>query len=112
MKPVQPEPQASAIAGLVRRIWLGELPLPVIFWNWAVLGGLIVNLTTSVLFLFLMAADQIVAAVICGYLFSLPYNFVVTFGVWRAAGKFEGDRRLADLAKLVTAAGMLLLSIT
>lgn len=96
----------------IRRVWLGELPLPVMFWNWAVLGGLAVNLISSALFMLLLAAGHVVAALIVGYLFSVPYNVVVAIGVWRSADRFEGDRRWAEAAKIVTLAGMVLLSIT
>lgn len=102
----------SEHSSLLRNVWRGDLPLPDLFWNWAVAGGLLVNLISSGLFLFLMIADQIVAAIVGGYLFSLPYNFIVTVGVWRSANKYEGSRNMAELAKLVTIIGMLVLSFT
>jgi len=98
--------------GIVRRIWLGDLPLHIVFWNWAVIGGVIVNLVTSFLFLFLLDSDQVIAAVAGGYLLSLPYNFIVFVGVWRSSERYEGDRHWAELAKYVTLIGMLLLSFT
>ncbi len=96
----------------LRRLWRGELPLQAAFWNWAVLGGLIINLASSAAFLLLMTADQLIGALIVGYGLSLPYNILVSVGVWRSADRYDGDRRWADLAKLVTAAGMILLSVT
>jgi len=96
----------------VRRLWRGELPLSQAFWNWAVLGGIAVNLTTSVLFMALVMADRIVAAFVVGYALSVPYNVVVAVGVWRSAGRYEGERHWADLARIVTAVGMAVLSIT
>lgn len=96
----------------LRHLWRGDLPLQNAFWNWAVLGGLIVNLASSAAFLLLMTADQLIAALIVGYGFSLPYNILASVGVWRSADRYDGERRWADLAKLVTAAGMILLSVT
>ena len=96
----------------VRRVWQGDLPLPDIFWNWAIAGGLAVNMISSAMFLYLASTDQIFAAVICGYLLSVPYNLIVTVGVFRAAEKYEGDKRWAETAKTVTLIGMLILSIT
>lgn len=93
-----------------RRLWEGKLPLRNAFWGWAVLGGLLVNLATSLLFFVLISADRPVAAVAAGYGLSIPYNLVVAVGVWRSADRFEGDRQWADLAKAVTVIGMLLLS--
>jgi len=94
------------------RLWHGELTLQNAFWNWAVFGGLIINIASSSLFLFLIMADRPISALIAGYVFSVPYNAVVLVGVWRSAGRFTGDRRLANLARIVTVIGMVLLSIT
>ena len=96
----------------VTRLWNGETPLPKAFWSWAVFGGLIVNLTSSAAFLFLIMAERTVAAAIAGYLFSVPYNLVVVVGVWRAAARYDGEQRWADLARIVTVAGMVVLSVT
>lgn len=96
----------------LRRLWNGDLPLPQAFWNWAVAGGLLVNLTTTILFLAFITGGWIVAAFIVGYAFSVPYNIVAAVGVWRSAARYEGERHWADLARIVTVAGMVLLSLT
>jgi hypothetical protein len=107
-----PRRTGSADMNAVRRLWTGELPLQQAFWNWAVAGGIVVNLATSVLFLVLIMGDRIVAALFVGYVLSVPYNVVAAVGVWRSAGRYEGERRWADLARIVTVAGMILLSVT
>ena len=94
------------------RLWRGELMIQSAFWNWAVIGGIIVNISSSVLFVVLIMADRPIMALVAGYAFSLPYNVVVSVGVWRSAERFAGERQLADLAKLVTLVGMVLLSVT
>jgi hypothetical protein len=96
----------------LRRLWQGKLPLPQAFWTWAVAGGLVVNGLTSVLFLVLIMTDRVVAAFFVGYALSVPYNIVVTVGVWRSAERYDGERRWADLARIVTVVGMTLLSVT
>lgn len=96
----------------LRRLWHGDLPLDVAFWNWALIGGLAINLATSLLFYLLIMTGHPVAALAVGYGLSLPYNAVVTVAVWRAAGKYAGPRHWADLARLVTVVGMGILSIT
>lgn len=96
----------------VTRLWRGEMPLAEAFWNWAVFGGLIINLTSSAAFLFLIMADRPLAAAIAGYLFSVPYNLVVVVGVWRAAARYDGEQRWTDLARIVTVVGMVVLSVT
>ena len=94
------------------RLLQGELALENVFWNWAVLGGLIINVVSSALFLFLIMADRPISALIVGYAFSVPYNVMVSVGVWRSAGRYAGERRWADLARIVTVVGMILLSVT
>jgi len=93
-------------------LWRGELALGNAFWNWAVLGGLVVNVLTSIAFLALVMNGYLVAAFVAGYAVPIPYNVVVTVGVWRAAGRYEGERKWADLARIVTVVGMILLSLT
>jgi hypothetical protein len=96
----------------IRRIWKGELELEAAFWNWAVLGGLVVNLSSSVCFFALIMNGYPITALIVGYVMSVPYNVLVAVGVWRATGHYPGERRWADLARIVTTTGMVLLSVT
>ena len=56
--------------------------------------------------------DRPIAAFIAGYAPSVPYNVIVSVGVWRSAGRYSGERRRADLARVVTITGMVLLSVT
>lgn len=94
------------------RLWNGNLALADAFWNWAVFGGLIVNVTSTAAFLFLIVADRPVAAAVTGYVVSVPYNIAVVVGVWRSAARFEGEPRWADLARIGTLVGMVVLSVT
>ena len=96
----------------VRRLWRGELALADAFWIWAVLGGLAINVATSALLLILIMADRPVSAFIARYAPSVPYNVIVSVGVWRSAKRYAGERRWADLARIVTIIGMVLLSVT
>ncbi len=96
----------------LRRLWRGELALADAFWNWAVFGGLAINVVTSALLLFLIMADRPIFAFIAGYAPSVPYNVIVSVGVWRSAERYAGERRWADLARIITIIGMVLLSVT
>jgi hypothetical protein len=93
-------------------LWRGELPLLEAFWTWAVTVGLLVNIVTSVLFLVLIMQDLAWAALLIGYGLSLPYNFVATVGVWRAAVRYDGPAIHADLARGATVLLMAALSLT
>ncbi|MDZ4737582.1 MAG: hypothetical protein SGJ07_14660 [Rhodospirillaceae bacterium] len=94
-----------------KRLWRGDVPLADAIWNWAIFGGLAINLGTLGLFLWLLSADRPIVAFILGYAFTIPYNIVVTVGVWRSAGRFTGEQRWADLARIATPVWMLILTI-
>jgi hypothetical protein len=94
------------------RLWRGELALPDAFWNWAVFGGLAINVASSALFFYLIMADRPIFALLAGYALPVPYNVIVSVGVWRSADCYAGERRWAVLARIVTIIGMVLLSAT
>lgn len=47
-----------------------------------------------------------------GYVLSVPYNVLVTVGVWRSAARYQGEAGHAELARIVTVVLMLVLSVT
>ena len=94
------------------RLWRGEIPLEEAFWTYAVIGGIAVNVFTSLAFLILISMDLPLAALIAGYAVSLPYNLVAAMGVCRAAARDEGHSQSAKYYPLITLAGMVLLSVT
>jgi hypothetical protein len=93
-------------------LWLGELPLGEAFWTWAIGIGLLVNVTTSAMFLALITADRPWAALFVGYVLSVPYNVVAMVGVWRSAARYQGPARHAEFARIATVIVMVLLSMT
>jgi len=95
----------------VAALWRGEVPLSQVFWNWFVFIGLPLNLTTSVLFLALISMERPIAALVVGYALSVPYNILVAVGVWRAAGRPGVPPGIRGMARAVTVAGMVLLSL-
>ena len=96
----------------LRSLWLGELPLGEAFWTWAIGIGLTVNLTTSALFLALIAADRPWSALFVGYALSMPYNVLASVGVWRSAARYEGSAAYAEAARIATLVVMLVLSVS
>lgn len=93
------------------RLWRGELALAEAFWTWAVGVGLAINLSLLAVSLVLLTSDRTIAALIVGHALALPYNFLVTVGVWRSAARHQGDRGWADTARIATVIMMVLLSI-
>jgi hypothetical protein len=93
----------------VRRLWRGELPLATAFWDWAVIGALVVNLATTLFFVVLLEQGWPVAALVVGHL-SLPYNLLAAVAVWRAAARYDGRPRWALLARVTAIPLLLMLS--
>ena len=96
----------------LRSLWLGEVPLDEAFWTWAITVALLINLSTSVLFLTLITMDRPWAALVAGYALSVPYNVVVAVGVWRSAARYRGPAAYADLARVATVTLMMVLTVT
>jgi hypothetical protein len=94
------------------RLWRGELPLEQAFWRWALAYGLVLNIATSIGFLLLISRDQPLAALVVGYVLSVPYNILAAVGVWRSADRYAGPPALAQAARLATVIGMTVLSLT
>lgn len=88
------------------------MPLAEAFWIWAVLVGLLVNILTTMGFLWLIMAEQRLAAFLVGYGCSVPYNIVAAVGVWRSAGRADADPRWAGAARLAVVLAMPILSLT
>ena len=93
-------------------LWSGDLALDEAFWTWTVTVGLLVNISSSLLFLVLIVQDLPVAALVVGYGLSVPYNVVATVGVWRSAARYVGPSPGADLARIVSILLMAVLTLT
>jgi len=78
-------------------LWRGEFSLPVTYWGFAQLGGLV--LAVPQLGLRVMKLDE-VADVIDGI--ALVYSVIVIVGIWRSAARYTGHRLWADLARAAT----------
>jgi hypothetical protein len=98
--------------GRIRDVWRGEMPLPDLVWGWLLLGGLAVNLATSIGFFALVSAGEPFWALAVGYGLSLPYNLLVGVGGWRAAARDPAARMPVALARALMVGFLLVLSAT
>jgi hypothetical protein len=96
----------------LKALWRGDLSLEDAFWTWAVFNGLLVNVTTSILFVILITNDLPVPALLVGYGLSLPYNILAVVGVWRLAARDDGPALHAGLARAASLILMAFLSLT
>lgn len=92
-------------------LWRGQVPLSHAFWDWAVIGGLVVNVTTTFASLALVMQDQRALALIVGYAIPIPYNLMALVGVWRAAARDGGDARRIFFLRTVTVIWLAILSV-
>ena len=96
----------------IRALWAGEMPLPVAFWRYGVVWGLVVNGVTSVMTILTVLADAPVWILVPVHLLPTPYNFLVLVGIWRSAARFDGEPKWADLARMTSLVGLTLLTLT
>lgn len=88
----------------VRSLWRGDIPLGRAFWEYAVGYGTLLNVSTTIASLAILAADG--PPVLAGIVFFLaaPYTITAVTGVWRSAGRYQGPRHWADIARIAVVA--------
>ncbi len=91
---------------LLEKIWLGLLPLSLLYWGFAVIGGFIWKL------LFNFIDDNNAIAVNTFLFVALAYQFFLNVGIWRAANNYNKSIFVAWLAKIATTIGTVILLIT
>jgi len=101
----------TAMARKLKSLWAGEVPLPETFWWYAVAYGVPLNFVTSGLFLALIVEKASAWVLAAAFLLPVPYNVFATVAVWRSAGRWEGERKWADLARVATVLGMIVLTL-
>ena len=74
-------------------------------------GGLVVNVSSSVLLLVLVMQGQALAGFLVSHALALPYNILAGVGVWRSAARHPGSRGWADAAKAGVAIWLTMLTV-
>ena len=91
---------------MLRKLWLGLFPLPVAFWIFYLLGGVIVFFALAVVTGVLGVSFQNLRAFL--FLFGLiviwAYWFIASVGAWRSADNWQGKPLWAYGAKVIIAA--------
>ena len=100
------------MASRLKSLWAGEVPLPEVFWHYAVGYGLILNIATSILFVVLVKTNASPWVLVPAYFLPVPYNLFMIVAVWRSAGRYQGPKQWAELARIGTVIGMLILTAT
>jgi hypothetical protein len=100
------------MAEKIKALWAGEVPLPVAFWQYTVFYGFLGNIVATFAFAMLAAVGTSPWLFVPVFLLPVPYNVLMIVAVWRSAARYQGPQKWADLARIVTLLGMLLLSAT
>lgn len=87
---------------LVRDLWAGDVPLAKAFWEYAVLYAILLNALTTMGSFALWSQGWMASGLIV-HLLPVPYAALCYVAVWRAAGKYPGDRKWAGMARVAVA---------
>ncbi len=93
---------SQANKNIIQRLWSGEVHLNDVFWNYAIIYGLILNLTATVLIPLAFMFNWHAALIVLIFLLPIPYNILITVSVWRSAEKYEDPGHWPDYAKIIT----------
>ncbi|MGI9569162.1 MAG: hypothetical protein ACR2PH_05375 [Desulfobulbia bacterium] len=91
---------SHADQNLMQQLWSGDVHLNDVFWNYAIVYGLIINLATTALLFISLLYKWHTAFIVVIFLMPIPYNIFITIAVWRSAEKFDGPGSWPDYAKV------------
>jgi hypothetical protein len=83
----------------LKELWLGQLPLDVAFWTYAIVYGLALNVVATAAALALLVLEAPLAIAFVVHLLPVPYSVLATYGVWRSAAGYSGRQAIASAAR-------------
>jgi len=83
----------------LRELWLGQLPLEVAFWKYAITYGLALNLIATGTTLVLIVLNAPIAIAIVMHLLPVPYSILAICGVCRSADHYSGRQIVSTVTK-------------
>lgn len=81
--------------GFIKTVWRGDAGLAMTYWVWGTLVGLLIAAASIPL----ASAESTFLAVLY-VAFAILHAIWVSFGIWRSAGRYQGNRIWATLARL------------
>ncbi|MBT1157613.1 hypothetical protein J1C56_18630 [Aminobacter anthyllidis] len=75
----------EGMSAFFKRRWNGEVPLSQLFWRDMVVVGSIINITTTIVALLILAAKMSALLAVAVHLIPLPYNLFLYGSVLRTA---------------------------
>lgn len=83
----------------LKELWLGQLPLEVAFWKYAIIYGLALNVVATGATFVLIVLNAPIAIAIVMHFLPLPYSALATCGVWRSADHYSGRQAISTVTK-------------
>lgn len=93
-------------------LWAGRVRLADAIWNYAVFWSLLVNISTTLLTLGLVAAKAPNWLAVIAHLIPIPWNLLVLVGVWRSAAQPAVPRPVTLAVRVAACIWCLALSAT
>jgi hypothetical protein len=95
----------------LRKLWHGELPLPIAFWRYLITYDLTLNLVATIASLSVVLAQGPIALAALLHLLPVPYSVLATIGTWRSASRYGGNPDFANAAKIVSVFWVILMLV-
>ncbi|MEY4644748.1 MAG: hypothetical protein RLZZ596_1579 [Pseudomonadota bacterium] len=92
----------SKITGLIKAVWLGDVPLVISYW----IFGVLFSNASVVLFYEVANAFNSRYFLILVVLYASVCWIWILFGVWRSAGKYKGRKAWRYLARVAVILGV------
>jgi hypothetical protein len=102
------EIQKDKQAGFVRRLFQGDISLPITYWIFNVLAGVVFQVVLKIIELnyFDITTTKIGAWSVIGfYWFVVGYSIFILIAIWRSAGKYQGRAIWAGLSRVAVVLG-------
>jgi hypothetical protein len=98
----------------LRRIWRGEIPLVRAFWLWGVAALTLITMGAHFLLIPVVLAAPSAALFVTVLLAigAIGYQFAVSLGIWRSAGRYVGPKAWALLARGAVVLSFVSLALT
>lgn len=99
-KELKSQPQFKK--NIIQLLWSGDIQLNDVFWKYAIVYGLIVNIISTVLLLLAFMFEWHAALISSIFLLPIPYNIFIAISVWKSADKITGQGSWPAYAKFIT----------
>jgi len=92
----------------LKKVWRGEISLPVTYWLW---GVVVANILLGRVLGFIIDATQNEFLGLLHMVFAIAVNVFAAVAIWRSAGSYKGHPAWPLLARLTSIANVVILGL-